>query len=105
MCRDYIENQFFITKSSTVPLTIWKRIGEALANRAIKAAKAGARYKVFVVMPSIMTLPGELSDPRAFPACLAMEHNYQSINQEMIFQFFTAPSSELAAIVRSFFFC
>lgn len=81
----YIENQFFITKSSMFPLTIWNRIGEALANRVIKAAKAGVRFKVFVVMPSVMTFPGELSDPRAFPARLTMKHNYHSINQGMIF--------------------
>lgn len=81
----YIENQFFITKSSLFPLTVWNRIGEALANRVIKAAKAGTRYKVFVVMPSVMTFPGELSDPRAFPARLTMKHNYHSINQGLFF--------------------
>ncbi|KAH7369782.1 hypothetical protein BKA65DRAFT_602424 [Rhexocercosporidium sp. MPI-PUGE-AT-0058] len=81
----YIENQFFTTKSSALPLTVWNRVGDALVERIVRAAKSGARYKVFVVMPSVMVYPGELVDPRAFPARLTMKQNYHAINQGLFF--------------------
>jgi phospholipase D1/2 len=49
----YIENQFFITATGEEQSPIRNKIGGAIVERVIKAAKAGEKYKVVVAIPAI----------------------------------------------------
>lgn len=77
----YIENQFFITATSQSQKPIRNKIGGALVNRILKAAKAGEKYKVIVVMPSIPAFAGNLKDESSLGTRAIMEFQYDSINR------------------------
>ncbi len=52
----YIENQFFITATGEEQAPIKNKIGGAIVERILRAAKAGEKYKVIVAMPSVPAL-------------------------------------------------
>jgi phospholipase D1/2 len=58
----YIENQFFITATSDAQMPVKNKIGAAIVERILRAARAGKRYKVIVVMPAIPAFAGDLKD-------------------------------------------
>ena len=47
----YIENQFFITATSDSQKPVRNKLGAALVERILRAARDGEKYKVIVVMP------------------------------------------------------
>lgn len=78
----YLEHQFFITATGSWVGTVWNRVGEALVQRILRAAREKKKYKVIVVMPSVPAFPGDLQalitghPPRAI-----MKLQYKSISR------------------------
>ena len=77
----YIENQFFITATSDAQKPIKNKIGGAIADRILRAARAGEKYKVIVVMPAIPAFAGDLKDESSLGTRAIMEFQYNSINR------------------------
>ena len=77
----YIENQFFITATSEKQKPIKNMIGAAIVERIIRAARAGEKYKIIVVMPAIPAFAGDLKDDASLGTRAIMEFQYNSINR------------------------
>ena len=77
----YIENQFFITATSDAQKPIKNKIGAAIVERILRAARAGEKYKVIVVMPAIPAFAGDLMDEASLGTRAIMEFQYNSINR------------------------
>ena len=77
----YIENQFFITATSHAQKPVMNKIGAALVERILRAARAGEKYKVIVVMPAIPGFAGDLKDESSLGTRAIMEYQYNSINR------------------------
>ncbi len=77
----YIENQFFITATGDFQKPVKNQVGKAIVDRIIQAARAGERYKVIVLMPSIPAFAGDLRDDAALGTRAIMEFQYNSINR------------------------
>ena len=77
----YIENQFFITATSDKQKPIKNMIGAAIVERIIRAARAGEKYKIIVVMPAIPAFAGDLKDDASLGTRAIMEFQYNSINR------------------------
>ena len=58
----YIENQFFITATSDMQKPIKNKIGAAIVERILRAARAGQRFMVIVIMPAVPAFAGDLKD-------------------------------------------
>lgn len=74
----YIENQFFITQSRSSQ-AVRNQIGEALYNRIMRAFRAKATFRVFVVMPLLPGFEGEVGAPSGTSLHAVTHWNYQSI--------------------------
>ncbi|KAI4177512.1 MAG: hypothetical protein LQ343_000494 [Gyalolechia ehrenbergii] len=77
----YIENQFFITATSDSQKPVRNKIGAAIVNRILRAARAGERYKVIVVIPAVPGFAGDLKDDASLGTRAIMEFQYNSINR------------------------
>jgi phospholipase D1/2 len=77
----YIENQFFITATGDKQEPVYNQIGKALVDRILRAARAGDKYKVIVVIPSVPGFAGNLRDDSALGTRAIMEFQYNSINR------------------------
>ncbi|KAI9845493.1 MAG: hypothetical protein M1837_004832 [Sclerophora amabilis] len=77
----YIENQFFITATSDAQKPIRNKIGAAIVERILRAAREGKKYKVIVVMPAVPAFAGNLKDDSALGTRAIMEFQYNSINR------------------------
>lgn len=77
----YIENQFFITATSNAQHPVRNRIGGAIVERILRAARAGQKYKVIVLMPAIPAFAGDLKDEASLGTRAIMEFQYNSINR------------------------
>lgn len=77
----YIENQFFITATGDLQKPVKNQIGKAIVERILRAARAGERYKVIVIMPSVPAFAGDLRDDAALGTRAIMEFQYNSINR------------------------
>lgn len=87
----YIENESFITATATATTTatttgdaqkpVQNQIGTALVERILRAARAGKKYKVIVVIPCLPQVAGDLGAPSAANARALMEAQYSSINR------------------------
>ena len=77
----YIENQFFITATSDKQKPVKNMIGAAIVERILRAARAGEKYKVIVVMPAIPAFAGDLKDDSSLGTRAIMEFQYDSINR------------------------
>ncbi|KAL4720012.1 hypothetical protein ACJJTC_012792, partial [Scirpophaga incertulas] len=76
----YIENQFFITLSRS-NTNVRNQIGEALFNRIMRAHRAKAKFRVFVVMPLLPGFEGEVGAPSGTSLHAVTHWNYQSISR------------------------
>ncbi|KAF7304896.1 Phospholipase [Mycena kentingensis (nom. inval.)] len=74
----YIENQFFVTTTSKKD-QVKNQIAGALVERIIRAAKAGERFRVIVVIPEVPGFSGSLKDESALKIIMAAQ--YRSINR------------------------
>lgn len=77
----YIENQFFITATGDEQKPVDNKIGAAIVERILRAARAGEKYKVIVVIPSVPAFAGDLMDDSALGTRAIMEFQYNSINR------------------------
>ena len=77
----YIENQFFITATSDSQHPVRNKIGGAIVERILRAARAGQKYKVIVLMPAIPAFAGDLKDEASLGTRAIMEFQYNSINR------------------------
>ncbi|KAL7358887.1 phospholipase D Active site domain-containing protein [Histoplasma ohiense] len=77
----YIENQFFITATGDTQKPVENKIGAAIVERILRAARAGQKYKMIVVIPAIPCFAGELRDDAALGIRAIMEFQYASINR------------------------
>ncbi|KAK2745422.1 hypothetical protein FQN57_003765 [Myotisia sp. PD_48] len=77
----YIENQFFITATSDAQKPVKNKIGAAITERILRAARAGQKYKMIVVIPAIPGFPGDLRDDGSLGTRAIMEFQYNSINR------------------------
>lgn len=77
----YIENQFFITATSDSQHPVRNKIGGAIVERILRAARAGQKYKVIVLMPAIPAFAGDLKEEASLGTRAIMEFQYNSINR------------------------
>ena len=77
----YIENQFFITACSDAQRPVKNKIGAAIVDRILRAARAGEKYKIIVIMPAIPGFAGDLKDDASLGTRAIMEFQYNSINR------------------------
>ena len=57
------------------------KLGAAIVERILRAARAGEKYKVIVVMPAIPAFAGDLKDDASLGTRAIMEFQYNSINR------------------------
>ncbi|KAM5446440.1 putative phospholipase D [Microsporum audouinii] len=77
----YIENQFFITATSDAQKPVKNKIGAAIVERILRAAKAGQKYKMIVIIPAVPGFPGDLREDGSLGTRAIMEFQYFSINR------------------------
>ena len=77
----YIENQFFITATSDAQKPVKNKVGAALVERILRAARAQQKFKVIVIMPAIPGFAGDLKDDSSLGTRAIMEYQYNSINR------------------------
>lgn len=77
----YIENQFFITATDDKQYPIKNKIGAAIVERIVRAARNGEPYKVMVMMPAIPAFAGDLKGDDSLSTRAIMEFQYKSINR------------------------
>ncbi|KAJ5948653.1 Phospholipase D family [Penicillium verhagenii] len=77
----YIENQFFITATGDHQHPVKNTIGAAIVERILRAARAGEKYKIIVVIPSVPCFAGDLRDDEMLGTRAIMEFQYNSINR------------------------
>ncbi|TLD28039.1 phospholipase D/nuclease [Venturia nashicola] len=77
----YIENQFFITATVDAQRPITNKIGAAIVERIIRAARNGEKYKMVVLMPAVPAFAGDLKGDDALGTRAIMEFQYNSINR------------------------
>ena len=77
----YIENQFFITSTGESQHPVRNKIGAAIVERILRAARAGQKYKMIVVIPSVPCFAGDLRDDETLGTRAIMEFQYNSINR------------------------
>ncbi|OJJ42490.1 hypothetical protein ASPZODRAFT_2119907 [Penicilliopsis zonata CBS 506.65] len=78
----YLEQQFFITSTGNWLGTVWNRVGDALVQRILRAAREKKRYHVIVIMPAVPAFPGDLQALVAgHPPRAIMKLQYKSISR------------------------
>ena len=89
----YIENQFFITATGDKQKPVKNLIGKAIVDRILRAARAGEKYKVIVIIPAVPAFAGDLRDDASLGTRVSAEPLTQvSSNQLqaiMEFQYFS----------------
>lgn len=69
----YIENQFFITATSPEQQPVANKIGAAMAERIIRAAKNGEQWHMIIAIPSVPGFAGDLKADEALGTRAIME--------------------------------
>lgn len=92
----YIENQFFVTQSSSGTLNeftslVKNRIGAALVERIVRAYREGKPFKVIVMMPLFPAFEAAVDRPEASSVRLIMQAQFASITK--------GPSSILGRLI------
>ena len=77
----YIENQFFITATTDAQKPVKNKIGAAIVERIVRAARAGEKYKIIVIIPAVPGFAGDLKDDASLGTRAIMEFQYNSINR------------------------
>ena len=77
----YIENQFFITGTETTPKPVFNKIGAAIVERILRAAKNNENWHMIVAMPSVPAFAGDLKADDALGTRAIMEFQYNGINR------------------------
>ncbi|KAH7328165.1 putative phospholipase D [Stachybotrys elegans] len=77
----YIENQFFITATSSSQHPVTNKIGCVIVDRILRAHEEGEPFKVWVVMPAVPAFAGDLESEGALGTRAIMEFQYNSISR------------------------
>lgn len=77
----YIENQFFITACTDSQKPVKNKIGAAIVERILRAARAGEKYKIIVIIPAVPGFAGDLKDDASLGTRAIMEFQYNAINR------------------------
>ncbi|KAI8973863.1 hypothetical protein BDB01DRAFT_854129 [Pilobolus umbonatus] len=79
----YIENQFFITTSSSNDKLINNKIGQALVERIKKAHRENKKFRVIVVVPVAPGFEGDFTqvERKSMPLRSVAQYNYRSISR------------------------
>jgi len=77
----YIENQFFITATSDKQKPVANRIGAAIVERIVRAARNNEAYHMIINIPSVPGFAGDLKGDEALGTRAIMEFQYFSINR------------------------
>src|SRR5688572_4876002 len=72
----YIENQFFITATSSEQQPVMNKIGAAMVDRIIRAHEAGEDFLIIVMMPAVPAFAGDLKADSALGTRAIMEFQY-----------------------------
>uniref|UniRef100_H2SLG3 Phospholipase n=1 Tax=Takifugu rubripes TaxID=31033 RepID=H2SLG3_TAKRU len=75
----YIENQFFISCADN--RHVFNKIGDAIAERIIRAYREGKRYRVYVVTPLLPGFEGDITTGGGSAIQAVMHFNYRTINR------------------------
>ncbi|KAM5336090.1 phospholipase D1 isoform 2-T4 [Glossophaga mutica] len=73
----YIENQFFI--SCADDKVVFNKIGDAIAQRVLKAHRESQRYRVYVVIPLLPGFEGDISTGGGNALQAIMHFNYRTM--------------------------
>uniref|UniRef100_A0A8C6CSB4 Phospholipase n=1 Tax=Moschus moschiferus TaxID=68415 RepID=A0A8C6CSB4_MOSMO len=73
----YIENQFFI--SCADDRVVFNKIGDAIAQRILKAHRGSQRYRVYVVIPLLPGFEGDISTGGGNALQAIMHFNYRTM--------------------------
>uniref|UniRef100_A0A8B9D413 Phospholipase n=1 Tax=Anser cygnoides TaxID=8845 RepID=A0A8B9D413_ANSCY len=71
----YIENQFFI--SCADDKVVWNKVGDAIAQRILKAHRENKRFRVYVVIPLLPGFEGDISTGGGNALQAIMHFNYR----------------------------
>lgn len=77
----YMENQFFITATSDEQKPVQNKVGAAIVERILRAAREGQKFKIMVIIPSVPAFPGDLRDESTLGTRAILEYQYNSINR------------------------
>ena len=77
----YMENQFFITATGDQQSPIKNRIGAAIVERALRAARNNEDWHMIVNVPSVPAFAGDLKADDSLGTRAIMEFQYFSINR------------------------
>ena len=69
----YVENQFFITATGDQQKPIKNKIGAAMVERIVRAARNGEKYKMMVMIPAVPAFAGDLKLDEALGTRAIME--------------------------------
>ncbi|KAM6160405.1 phospholipase D1 isoform 2-T2 [Erethizon dorsatum] len=73
----YIENQFFI--SCADDKVVFNKVGDAIAQRILKAHREGRKYRVYVVIPLLPGFEGDISTGGGNALQAIMHFNYRTM--------------------------
>uniref|UniRef100_U3BVW0 Phospholipase n=1 Tax=Callithrix jacchus TaxID=9483 RepID=U3BVW0_CALJA len=73
----YIENQFFISCSDDK--VVFNKVGDAIAQRILKAHRENKRYRVYVVIPLLPGFEGDISTGGGNALQAIMHFNYRTM--------------------------
>lgn len=78
----YIENQFFIAGGEfSQQDRFHNRIGDAIVERILSAARANEKFHVIVIIPTLPGFPGDLQSDGALSVRAILGFQYKSINR------------------------
>jgi phospholipase D1/2 len=75
----YIENQFFVTSTIIGTTTIENKIGDALVERILLAAKEGHKWRAIIVIPLVPAFQSNVDEPEGMSIRMIMNCQYRSI--------------------------
>ncbi|CAG8949797.1 hypothetical protein HYFRA_00004120 [Hymenoscyphus fraxineus] len=75
----YMENQFFITSCETMNVKIVNKIGDAIVERAIRAAQNNERWKCVILIPLMPGFQNTVDEPEGTSVRLIMQCQFRSI--------------------------
>jgi len=78
----YMENQFFIAGGENLKVERFhNKVGDAIVERILRAARSNERFKVFVFIPALPGFPGNIQGDDAVSIRAIMNFQYKSINR------------------------
>lgn len=77
----YIENQFFIAGGDQMKEKFHNKVGDAIVERILRAARAGEKFRATIIIPAIPGFAGDIQGDAAVSIRAIMNFQYKSINR------------------------